>query len=280
MSETADFEQPSLSPPKSAAALHGNAYNLFILILTVLSLAIMAAVLLPITAETRRLLLVYDNLICVVFLIDFAMNLRRAPTMRAYFIGDRGWLDLLGSIPTVGVLPYVGLMRLFRLARLARIYKLSRNQNKQGLVAEVLQNRGQYAFVLTSCLAMLVLTICSAVVLQFESRDPNANIRTGGDAIWWAIVTITTVGYGDRYPITTGGRITAAFVMFAGVGIIAALASLLTSVIIPPAPANVAESSTEGRMPEAGSGQETPGKPKEREPQPACLADDGRLAPC
>jgi len=72
-------------------------------------------------------------------------------------------------------------------------------------------------------------------VLQFESRAADANITTGGDALWWALVTITTVGYGDFFPVTGAGRITGAFVMFAGVGIIGALASILASVLVPPA---------------------------------------------
>jgi voltage-gated potassium channel len=74
-------------------------------------------------------------------------------------------------------------------------------------------------------------------VLQFEDQSPDANITTGGDALWWALVTITTVGYGDKYPVTTLGRITGVFVMFAGVGIIGALASILASILVPPPPA-------------------------------------------
>ena len=82
-------------------------------------------------------------------------------------------------------------------------------------------------------LALIVLTVASVLVLQFESKSPDANITTGGDALWWAVVTITTVGYGDKYPVTAAGRVTAVFVMFAGVGIIGALASILSSVLVP-----------------------------------------------
>ena len=80
---------------------------------------------------------------------------------------------------------------------------------------------------------MIVLTISSVLILQFESRSPDANITTGGDALWWAIVTITTVGYGDFYPVTTLGREVGVVVMFAGVGIIGALASILASILVP-----------------------------------------------
>ena len=84
----------------------------------------------------------------------------------------------------------------------------------------------------------------SLFVLQFESRSPDANITTGGDALWWALVTITTVGYGDYYPVTSLGRLTGVFVMFAGVGIIGALASILASVLVP-SPEDMAEASEE-----------------------------------
>ncbi len=94
-----------------------NAYNLFILVLTVLSLAIMVLLLLPLGDATIQLLTVYDNVICVIFLFDFLLHLRRASTKRDYLIGDRGWLDLLGSIPALGVFRFTALLRLARLAR-------------------------------------------------------------------------------------------------------------------------------------------------------------------
>ena len=81
-----------------------NAYNIFILVLTILSLAVMVAMLLPLSDATLGLLRFYDNLICVIFLIDFYLNWRAAPKKSDYFIGQRGWLDLLGSIPSLGVL--------------------------------------------------------------------------------------------------------------------------------------------------------------------------------
>ena len=82
-----------------------NAYNIFILVLTVLSLAVMVVMLLPISDATLKLLSVYDNLICVIFLIDFFLNLLGASKKSDYFIKERGWLDLLGSIPSLGLSP-------------------------------------------------------------------------------------------------------------------------------------------------------------------------------
>ena len=220
---------------------HSNSYNIFILVLTVLSLAIMVLILLPLPPAVTTVLIVYDNVICLVFLGDFALNMARTPRKRDYFIAQRGWLDLLGSIPNLGLIAgdagrLVGLLRLARLSRLARISRLLRGENRKRLVEDVIQNRGQYATFITILSAFIVLVISSVLVLEFESFAPagEANIVTGGDALWWAVVTITTVGYGDFFPVTSLGRLTGVFVMFAGVGIIGALASILASILVPP----------------------------------------------
>jgi len=215
---------------------HGNSYNIFILVLTILSLAVMVVLLLPLSDETIKLLTVYDNLICVIFLIDFFFNLKNSAKKSDYFIKERGWLDLLGSIPSLGLLTnagkYMGLLRLARLSRLARIARLMRGENRKTLVKDILENRSRYATFLTILLTLIVLTVSSVLVLQFENKSPDANIHTGGDALWYSIVTITTVGYGDFYPVTAAGRITAMFIMFMGVGIIGALASILASLLV------------------------------------------------
>jgi voltage-gated potassium channel len=222
-----------MAQPTAVLRKPSNAYQIFILVLTVLSLAVMAVMLLPTLSDaTYKVLGIYDNLICVIFLIDFFLNLRGASKKSDYFIGQRGWLDLLGSIPSFGVFKLGGLLRLARLSRLARILRLLRGEQKKALVKDILENRSQYALFITILLTLLVLTVCSTLVLQFESTSPDANITSGGDALWYAIVTITTVGYGDFYPVTGAGRVTAMFIMFMGVGIIGALASLLASLLV------------------------------------------------
>jgi voltage-gated potassium channel len=203
------------------------------LVLTVMSLAIMVLLLLPLDAATIQVLTVYDNIVCVIFLADFALSLRRAPSKRYYFVNQRGWLDLIGSIPSFGAFKFTALLRLARLSRLARIARLLQGESKKRLVDDVLTNRGQYAAFITILAAFMVLVTSSVLVLQFESKSTDANIKDGGDALWWAIVTITTVGYGDRFPVTGLGRLTGVAVMFAGVGIIGALASILASVLVP-----------------------------------------------
>jgi voltage-gated potassium channel len=211
---------------------HGNAYNIFILVLTLFSLAIMVLLVLPLPKEVDDLLLVYDNVACLIFLVDFADNLAGAHPKRAYFIGARGWLDLLGSIPSLGLFQLTALFRLARLSRLTRIRRLLRGKNRKALVRDIVENRSQYATFITILAAGLVLSVASILVLEFEVQAPDGNIKSGGDALWWGLVTITTVGYGDFFPVTMLGRATGFFVMIAGVGIIGALASILASLLV------------------------------------------------
>jgi voltage-gated potassium channel len=230
--QTCDLRSINMTQEMTKVRKPSNAYNIFILVLTVLSLAVMVVMLLPISQPTLQLLTVYDTAICIIFLIDFFLNLRAAPKKSDYFIRQRGWLDLIGSIPSFGITKYGGLLRLARLSRLARITRLLRGENKKALVKDVLDHRSQYAAFVTILLTILVLTVASVLVLQFESKSPSANITTGFDSLWYSIVTITTVGYGDFYPVTFWGRVTAMFIMFAGVGIIGALASILASLLV------------------------------------------------
>jgi voltage-gated potassium channel len=255
-------------------ARRSNAYELFILVLTVLSLVIMVALFLPVSPATKQLLTIYDNLICVIFLYDFVTNLVRAKPKRAYFIDRRGWLDLLGSIPTVNapILRFSGLLRLARLSRLSRITRLMRTKGKREITQDVLQNRGQYAAAITVMAAIVVLVLASAIELAFESGAPGANIETGGQALWWAVVTITTVGYGDFFPVTAGGRITGVFVMFTGIGIIGALASILASVLV----SSPSEAPSAGTADGADTAAELVRIREELELQRRSIAPDGR----
>jgi voltage-gated potassium channel len=222
-----------MSQGTAAPRRHSQAYDIFLLILTLLSLVIMGVMFLPLDDSTIRLLQVYDTLICAFFLIDFFLNLRAASRKSDYLIKERGWLDLLGSIPSFGVVfKWSGLFRLARLSRLSRIVRALRGDTKKRLLRDIGKNRSQYAGLVTVLVALIVLSAASVLELEFESQSPGSSIRSGGDAFWYSLVTITTVGYGDHFPVTAGGRITAAFIMVTGVGIIGALASMLSSVLV------------------------------------------------
>src|SRR4029077_2342830 len=81
----------------------------------------------------------------------------------------------------------------------------------------LLRERAQSALYVVTFLVFLVLEVSSILMLPLEAHSPDANITTAGDALWWGIVTVTTVGYGDQCPVTTGGRIVGVFLLLTGV---------------------------------------------------------------
>ena len=114
-------------PGATARPNQSNAYELFILVLTVLSLATMVALLWPrLSPQTLKLLQAYDAALCLIILFDFGLRMKRAASPRAYFNGERGWLDLLGSIPSFGLFKFGALLRLARLSRVAASRACSR----------------------------------------------------------------------------------------------------------------------------------------------------------
>ena len=219
----------------SSTDMYSPTYDLFILVLTIFSLILMLVLLLPLLSPaTKATLQFIDTLICIIFLGDFFSSLHRAQKKRAYFLRQGGWLDLLGSIPSIPGLPWTSILRLARLGRLARIVRFLRAKEPKELWADFMANRAQSAVLVTVFVAVVVVTISAVLVLQVETRAPDANILTGGDAFWWAFVTVTTVGYGDQFPVSALGRIMAMLLMVDGVGIFGVLTSYLSAAFIGP----------------------------------------------
>jgi len=137
-----------------------------------------------------------------------------------------GWIDLLSSIPMVDFLRVGRLLRLIRLLRIVRAYKTV-NQ----LLKHIFKNKAEGALTSVTIMAILFVIFSAIAILQVED-DPNSNIKTAEDAIWWAYVTITTVGYGDKFPITTEGRIIAALLMTIGVGLFGTITAYFASLFV------------------------------------------------
>lgn len=196
--------------------------NLLILILSVYVLgSLIADTLFKLPKETTRILHYIDNGICFVFMYDFIVRFRRAKNKLQFM--KWGWIDLIASIPTFDFMRTGRLLRLIRLIRIIRAFRSTKH-----IVDHVFKNKIQGTFTSMGLIAVLMLLFSSITILQFET-DPNSNIKTAEDAIWWAYVTMTTVGYGDKYPVTTEGRIIAAILMTVGVGLFGTFTAYVSS---------------------------------------------------
>jgi voltage-gated potassium channel len=197
-------------------------FNILILVLSVYVLfSLIISTFFSLSEELTTLLNYIDNLICLVFLIDFVIRFRNADNKLAFM--KWGWVDLIASIPSVDFLRAGRILRLIRLVRVFRALKSTK------LIYEhINRNKKQSALTSVALISFLMVTFSSIAILQFE-KDVNSNIKTAEDAIWWSYVTITTVGYGDKFPITTEGRIIGAMLMTAGVGIFGTFTALVSS---------------------------------------------------
>ncbi len=109
----------------------------------------------------------------------------------------------------------------------------------------VVRRRAQSTLLTALLAAIVMLEIGAVLMLDAESVSTQANIKTGGDALWWSIVTLATVGYGDKYPVTTSGRVIGVIVIVVGVGLFSALTSFLAQWFLKPRAADEQPQATE-----------------------------------
>ena len=224
----------------SKQGLRNTSWEIFVLALSGLSLLNILLVLLIQDEDMRRVVLVVDGSLCLVFLGDFLHRLSRAESRRSYMTREGGWLDLIGSLPFPG----------FRLARILRVVRAARQIREHGgrrLWRDFIRERAQGALYVVLLLVVLVLEFASIGVLAAERSATDANIQTASDALWWGYVTITTVGYGDRFPVTNEGRIVGVVLLTIGVGLFGTFTAFIANLFLGPREKNAdADASAEG----------------------------------
>lgn len=191
--------------------------KIVVMLLSALSILMLTMMLyMDVNSEVYKLLTIFDYLLCTVFLYDFVHQMYKAENRWQYFY-TYGWLDLLSSIPVIPQFRYVRVFRIFRILRIIKSVRI--------LVRFVRENKAMslYGFVIFCVCTMLIL--CTTAVLHVE--HDVGNIKTAEDALWWSFITITTVGYGDLYPVTSIGRALTVLLIISGVASFGALISYI-----------------------------------------------------
>ena len=201
-------------------------YEVFIALLSILSIVNSALSFLPILTESSTEVIdIFQFAITIIFLGDFLYRLFTAESKSRYFFRDWGWADLAATVP---------FLRILRVFRIFRVYRLLNELGFERIKNQLLYDRAGSVLYITIFLGLLIIQMASITVLTVENKNVDANIQTPSDAIWWTYVTITTVGYGDRYPTTNTGRIVGVLLMTSGVALFGVFTSFLANLFLTP----------------------------------------------
>jgi voltage-gated potassium channel len=187
-------------------------------------LPILASALLPIVFSIAGTDSIVADIVMVVawavFIADLVVHIRLVPH---YLRTGWGIFDLVVVILTAPwfLIPGLGNARFLMLARLARLVRVVKAGGKK--LTQLFEQLGRLGVVVG-----IDILVCAYVAYHVE-RATNPLFNSFGTSVWWAIVTITTVGYGDVYPITTAGRITGVVLMFSGLALFGVLAGTLAT---------------------------------------------------
>jgi voltage-gated potassium channel len=207
--------------------LKGAGYEIFIGALSVLSI-VNLVLLYAIRDDNLNTVLLWINiLLSLIFLLDFTYRLLSAESKSTYFLHQWGWADLLASLPFEQA-------KALRLFRLVRVYRLLDRYGARSIVRSIVDDRAESALLTLLLMGILVLQFGSLAMLALERDAAGAEIVTASDALWYVLATISTVGYGDLVPVSSGGRVLGAVIIVIGVGIFGTFTGYLANLFLAP----------------------------------------------
>lgn len=202
-----------------------NPWDWLVLVVAVVSLfLVLLETFLHVPSNLLPVLRDLDRLSCLIFLADIVVRWRRERWAASFW--RWGWIDLLASIPFDPAFRSLQAIRIYRFIRLIRVLKkLNTLTSGTSLNEKLLALPG---------IALVMVFFSTMLMVEVERGAAGATIKSGGDALWWALTTVTTVGYGDTYPVTTEGRIIAAVLMLIGIALFGSMSAIVTSKLILP----------------------------------------------
>jgi len=210
----------------------GRIFDLVVQILIVLSIVTFSVETLPdLDTGTRGLLEITEVIIVIIFTLEYLLRLYVAEKKISYVLSFYGVVDLIAILPFY-ILSGVDLqsVRVFRMLRFFRAIKLFRYNKAMGRFLRAFTIIKEEIILFTVVTAML-LYLSAVGIYYFENEAQPEAFKSIFHSLWWAVATLTTVGYGDIYPVTIGGRIFTFVILMVGLGIIAVPAGLLASAL-------------------------------------------------
>ncbi len=211
---------------------HGRRFDIFIQVLILLSITSFSLETLPeIDEEFSGYLNVFETISVIIFSIEYLLRLILTKSSIRYMFSFFGVIDLIAILPfylSTGI--DLRSIRLFRMLRLFKILKFAKYNKAISNMTTALNNIKKELlvfFIVTLCL----LYVSAVGIYYFENPSQPEQFKSVFHSLWWSVTTLTTVGYGDMYPITVGGKIFSAIIIFIGLGVVAVPTGLLASAL-------------------------------------------------
>ncbi|NOX56717.1 MAG: ion transporter [Planctomycetes bacterium] len=168
-----------------------------------------------------------ETIFVAVFTVEYLLRVAAAPRKRDFIFSFWGLIDLMAILPFYLAMGMEFLsLRALRLFRLVRVFKLLRYSRALKHFADALEVVKEQ-FVLYLMATFLMIFMSSVGIYHFEHQAQPEQFRSVFHSLWWAVVTLTSVGYGDVYPITTGGRVFTGLLLPIGLGVITVPSGLI-----------------------------------------------------
>ena len=208
------------------------AWEVFILAVSIISVLNLLQLWNIQNPDIDQVVVIMDSILTVVFASDLIRRLVVADDRMAYLTRGWGWVDVLATFP---------LLRILRILRIARVLMVMRRFGGPWQAFRAFfSNKAAGGLLIVLLIAILVMEWGALLVLAVERGQEGANIENAEDAIWYLLVTMSTVGYGDHFPVTDLGRIIGSVIIVVGVGVFGTLTGFLANFFLAPSEATAA----------------------------------------
>ena len=244
------------------------AWEVFILAVSIISVLNLLQLWIIQNPDIDQVVVIMDSMLTIVFAADLVRRLVVADDRRAYLTRGWGWVDVLATFP---------LLRILRVLRIARVLMVMRRFGGplQAFKA-FFSNKASGGLLVVLLIAILVMEWGALLVLMVERGAEGANIENAEDAIWYLLVTMSTVGYGDHFPVTDLGRLIGSLIIVVGVGVFGTLTGFLANFFLAPSEAVAAVDAPAAEQ--QPFGDESPETVGDADDETSSRPDDAALA--
>jgi voltage-gated potassium channel len=227
--------------PRNNDSIAARLFDLFIISLIILNIFLIIIETVNDFSQDAKDIFRYIEIISVsIFLIEYILRVWVSdldkPEMNPFAARIKYMFSFMALIDLIAILPFflpftavdLRILRMIRLLRIFRVLKINRYTNALNTVASVIKRKGSQ-LILSTLVVIILMVMVSVLIYNIEHEAQPEIFQNAFSGLWWAVNTLTTVGYGDIYPITTAGKILSGIISLLGIGLIAVPTGIISA---------------------------------------------------